>query len=119
MLARHSEFRRKRSWAMDKVAVAVATPDLDAKVESRFGRAAYLLVVDPTSMTWEALENSGANSGGAAGIQAAQLLSGHGVGTVVSGRFGPNASEALNLAGIAMSTADGSLTAREALMRLQ
>ncbi len=103
---------------MDRVAVAVSSPDLDAFVEAHFGRAAYLVLVDPQSMEWEAVENPGRRAGGGAGIQAAQLLGQHQVVAVVSGDFGPNAHEALRIAGIAMYRGDPSITARGALERL-
>lgn len=104
---------------MEKIAVTVATPDLDAEVERRFGRAAYLLIVDPETMRWDALENPGARVGGGAGIQAAQLMGRHEVGTVVTGGVGPNAQEALRSAGIAVSLPQPGTTAREAVVQLK
>ncbi len=97
------------------IAITAAAPDLDAKVDPRFGRAAHVLLVNPNTGKWKILENPGRHAGGGAGIKVAQLLNDHRVRTVISGRFGPKAQEALEKAGIAMVSCDGPCTAAEAV----
>ena len=104
---------------MGTIAVTARTPDLDQEVEPRFGRAPYVLLVDPDTLSWEALENPGLHASGGAGIQVAQLLSERGVGAVVSGEFGPKAHDALAAAGIAMHRCGPEVTARRAVELLQ
>lgn len=85
-----------------KILLTTTEPNLDADLDPRFGRCAYLLIVDPTTMEWQARENPAASAGGGAGVQAAQLVSNLEVKAVISGQFGPNAFDALRTAGIEM-----------------
>jgi len=111
-----SERKRRRLWEpKDRVAVTTSRADLDEKVESRFGRAAFILLVDRKTLDWEPVENPGREARGGAGIKVAQLLSKRGVTDVVSGEFGPNAEEALNAAGIRMHRCPPGTQAREAV----
>lgn len=103
---------------MGRIAVAVSAPDLDAEAGARFGRAAWLLLVDPVTMAWEAVDNPGLQAGGGAGMRAARALRGHQVDSVVAGEFGPNAREALRAGGITVHLSSGGETAREAADRV-
>jgi len=49
-----------------KIAVPAVAPDLDAQLDRRLGRCAFLLVVDPETMAFEALP--GSSSGSARGV---------------------------------------------------
>jgi len=91
-----------------KIAITATAPDLDATMETRYGRAPYFVIVDSETMAWEAKANPGSNAGGGAGVQAAQFIGAQGATIVISGGFGPNAYEALAAAGIKMFTAQGS-----------
>lgn len=73
---------------------------LESPVDPRFGRCAYLVVLDLESGSWEALANPGASAGGGAGIQTAQRVVDLGVGAVATGNIGPNAMAVLSAAGI-------------------
>lgn len=53
-------------------------------------------------MQWEAFPNPGVNAPGGAGTQATQLVAEKKCEAVMSGDFGPNASLALNAAGVSM-----------------
>ncbi len=103
---------------MKKIAVPVESPDLDAEVGSRFGRTGYFLLVDPATMAWSAAENAARDAGGGAGPQTAQFLAEHGVDGVIAVEFGPNADEALRMAGIPMYHCDRGTTVRDAVERL-
>lgn len=83
-----------------KVAVCAQDNHIDARVDQRFGRCPYFIVVDLDSGDWEGLQNTGTQSSGGAGVQTAQLLVNRGVNVVLVDRIGPNAMEVLSRAGI-------------------
>ena len=87
-----------------KIAVSATGPSLDAEVDPRFGRCQYFLIVDPDTMQFEALENTGALASGGAGISTAQMIAGKGVEAVLTGNCGPNAFQVLSAAGIKVVT---------------
>ena len=99
-----------------KVGVTAAGPALDALVDPRFGRCAYLVVVETSDMTFEAFENTNAALGGGAGIQSARLMAQSGVKVVLTGRCGPNAHQTLSSAGIQV-VVDCSGTVADAIRR--
>ena len=55
-------------------------------------------------MEYETMLNKSASSASGAGISAAQEIASKGVGAVLTGRFGPNASQVLSQMGIKMVT---------------
>jgi predicted Fe-Mo cluster-binding NifX family protein len=85
-----------------RVAVPSRGPDLDAQVDSRFGRCAYFLFVETDDMTFHAVENTNAGAESGAGIRAAQIVSDNGAETLLAGNCGPNAFRALQAAGVAV-----------------
>ncbi len=88
-----------------KIAITATAGDLQAPVDQRFGRARYLLVVDPEAGTVEVHDNEvNLNAVQGAGIQTAQNVAGLGVEAVLTGHLGPNAHRALAAAGIAAYT---------------
>jgi predicted Fe-Mo cluster-binding NifX family protein len=87
-----------------KIAVTSNAPDLDADIDPRFGRCRYFIIIDPETMEFETLENSGAAASGGAGIATAQGLVGKGIEAVLTGNCGPNAYYALEAAGIKLIT---------------
>jgi predicted Fe-Mo cluster-binding NifX family protein len=87
-----------------KIAITANGPALDARIDPRFGRCQYFIIVDPETMQFEALENSGAMAGSGAGISTAQMIAGKGVEVVLTGNCGPNAYEVLSAAGIKVVT---------------
>jgi predicted Fe-Mo cluster-binding NifX family protein len=98
-----------------KIAVSASSPELNSAIDSRFGRAAYFVVVDVESLKWQAHRNPAAGAQGGAGTRAAQFVVDQGAQAVLSGDFGPNAHAALSAAGIAMHLLGASLTVREAV----
>ena len=82
------------------IAITATEPSLDAKVDPRFGRCPYFLIVDTDTLEFEAVENANVMLGGGAGIQSAQLMAGKGVQFVLTGNCGPNAYQTLSAAGI-------------------
>lgn len=84
-----------------KIAVSSTGPDISDAVDPRFGRAAYLLVVESDTMSFKAIDNAGnVNAFKGAGIQAATTLSNEGVDVLLTGYCGPNAFKTLHAAGI-------------------
>jgi predicted Fe-Mo cluster-binding NifX family protein len=83
-----------------KIAITTENPSLDSKVDPRFGRCPYFLIVETDSLSFEAIENPNVTLGGGAGIQSAQLMAEKGVKQILTGSCGPNAHQALSAAGI-------------------
>ncbi len=98
-----------------KVAVTSTGQDLDSPVDPRFGRAAYILIVDTDSMDFEALDNAeNVNAFKGAGIQAATMIHDKQAGVLLTGYCGPNAFKTLDAAKIKVA-GDVSGTVREAV----
>jgi predicted Fe-Mo cluster-binding NifX family protein len=87
-----------------KIAVTSTAPSLDAEIDPRFGRCRYFIIIDPDTMEFETMENSGAMAGGGAGIATAQTVVGKSIGAVLTGNCGPNAYNVLEAAGIKLIT---------------
>lgn len=84
-----------------KIAITAKAPDLNAEVDPRFGRAAYILIVDADSLEYTALDNQeNLNSLKGAGIQTSVLISKNGANVLLTGHCGPNAMKTLNAANI-------------------
>jgi len=87
-----------------KIAVSATGTDLSAQVDPRFGRCQHLIIVDPETLAFEAVENSNISAGGGAGIATAQMVASKDIQAVLTGNCGPNAYEVLSAAGIAVIT---------------
>jgi predicted Fe-Mo cluster-binding NifX family protein len=87
-----------------KICVSAAQGSLTAPVDPRFGRCAYLVIVEVEDMTFEALPNVSAGAMHGAGVQTAQMVANRGVSVVITGNVGPNAYEVLSSAGIKIIT---------------
>lgn len=90
----------QREWVM-KIAVTSKGTDIDAPVDPRFGRAAYILIVDSEGRDVEVIDNQkNVNAFKGAGIQAAAMLSDRKVDVLLTGYCGPNAFKTLQAAKI-------------------
>ena len=85
-----------------KIAISASSADPEGAFDPRFGRAAFHMIYDNETETYEAHPNPALNASGGAGIQAAQFVAGQGAQVVISGAFGPNAAGALTAAGVAL-----------------
>ena len=83
-----------------KIAITSTGNTLDSKLDQRFGRCAYFLVVDDDKV--EAINNSSIAAGGGAGIAAAQSVIDNKANVLITGNVGPNAYSTLQAAGIEM-----------------
>jgi predicted Fe-Mo cluster-binding NifX family protein len=98
-----------------KIAVTSTGRDLDSTVDPRFGRAAYILIVDSETSECDVLDNKeNVHALKGAGIQAARMVSEKGAKVVLTGYCGPNASKALKAAAIGVAN-DASGTVKNAL----
>ena len=84
------------------VLISATGSDLEGPAEPRFGRSPWYIKYDTDSDKWEAFENPSRVLSGGAGIAAAQFVVDQKVEMVVSGNFGPNASDVLSAAKIEM-----------------
>ena len=94
-----------------KIAVTSTGTDLDSQVDPRFGRAAFILIVDSETFDVEVLDNSeNVNALKGAGIQAACMVSDKKAEVLLTGFCGPNAFKAINAANIGVANnASGSV----------
>jgi predicted Fe-Mo cluster-binding NifX family protein len=101
-----------------KICVTATADSLDAQIDPRFGRCAYLIIVDSETMQFEAIPNMAAGASGGAGIQAAQTIANKGAKLLITGNVGPNAFGALSAAGIEIVTG-ASGTVKEAVEKFK
>jgi len=104
---------------MGMIAITVDSPDLDSRIEPRFGRAAHLVLVDPDTMAWQPMSNPDWDRLGLAGVRIVEALKDRDVTEVVSGQFGPRATDALAAARITPHRFESGATAREAVESLK
>lgn len=84
-----------------KVAITAQGKTLDSKVDPRFGRSGWFVVVDTNTSEFKAVSNDqNLNANQGAGIQAAELVSRQGVSALITGNCGPKAFRTLTAAGI-------------------
>ncbi len=84
-----------------KIAVTALENTMESKMDPRFGRAAYILIVNTKTLEFEAFDNSeNKNAFKGAGIQAAAMLSDKEADVLLTGYCGPNAFKTLEAAGI-------------------
>ena len=99
-----------------KIAVTSQGKDLDSLIDPRFGRSAYILIVDTLSDEVEVLDNSeNVNAFKGAGIQAAVMVSDRGAEILLTGYCGPNAYKTLKAAGVKVAN-DVAGTVRDAVV---
>lgn len=98
-----------------KIAFTTSGNDLDAPLDSRFGRAPKFLVYDLENDAFEVFDNQqNLNAAQGAGIQSAEATARLGVKAVVTGHCGPKAFRVLSAVGIGVFNCDAS-TVAEAL----
>lgn len=98
-----------------KIAVTSKGTDLDSIVDPRFGRAAYILIVDSETYAFDVLDNhENVNAFKGAGIQAATMVSEKGADVLLTGFCGPNAFKTLSAAKIKVVN-DASGTVKDAV----
>ena len=103
---------------MVKIAVSSEGPDLDARVDPRFGRAAGFVIVDPETLVIDYVDNGASQvMAQGAGIQAAEIIAATGARVLLTGFVGPKAFQALSAAGITIGQNTDNQTVREAIAK--
>jgi predicted Fe-Mo cluster-binding NifX family protein len=103
-----------------KICITSTGKEMEAKVDPRFGRAPYFLIIDTDTDALEVLENNAAEENQGAGIGAAQIVSDKGVDGVLTGRVGPKALTAFQASGIRLYEGVSSKeTVKEALTKFK
>jgi predicted Fe-Mo cluster-binding NifX family protein len=94
-----------------KIAVTSKGTNLDSQVDPRFGRAAYILIIDSETFDFEVLDNKeNVNALKGAGIQAAKMVSEKQAEVLLTGFCGPNAFKVMKAAKIGVgNNAEGSV----------
>lgn len=85
-----------------KICITASGPGMNARVDERFGRAPFFVIVDSETLQHETVANPAMDAEQGAGIAAAQGVAKHGVNAVLTGFVGPKAYAALQAAGIAI-----------------
>ncbi|TEB05058.1 Dinitrogenase iron-molybdenum cofactor [Pelotomaculum schinkii] len=84
-----------------KIAVTSQGKTLESKVDPRFGRAGWFVVIDTNTGDYKAVSNEqNLNANQGAGIQAAEQVSRQEVSALITGNCGPKAFRTLMAAGI-------------------
>lgn len=78
-----------------KLCVTSTDSRLDSKVDQRFGRAPYFIIVDTETMSTESVKNEAITAEQGAGIKAAQTVCNRSADAVLTGFLGPKAFNAL------------------------
>jgi predicted Fe-Mo cluster-binding NifX family protein len=78
-----------------KIAVTASGPELDSQVGQRFGMSPYLIVIDPETLIFEAIENPVADGQTGAGIQAVIFAITLKIDAVLTGYCSPTAEKYL------------------------
>lgn len=93
-----------------KICVTSQGDNLDSKIDPRFGRCQYFIIVDTETFEFEAIQNPNIDAMGGAGIQSGQLVANKQLKAVITGNVGPNAFQTLKEAGVDVITgASGSV----------
>ncbi len=96
-----------------KIAVSADGDKLHSKVDQRFGRCPFFLIINIDGKevgTFEAITNEGAVQGHGAGIRAAEQMGELKIEAVITGQLGPNATNVLKELGIKAYSAAGVIT---------
>ncbi len=84
-----------------KIAITTSGKDLEAALDSRFGRASAFLIYDLEQDTFKVVSNEqNLNAAQGAGIQSAEQIANEGVAALLTGHCGPKAFRVLKAAEI-------------------
>ena len=101
-----------------KIAITADGKEISSKIDLRFGRAKWLIVVDTETTEVNTQKNAVDLSASIFGIQTAQNVVELDVEAVITGNIGPNAFTVLSTSGIRIFLCQGG-TAEEALALLK
>ena len=98
-----------------KIGIPADGNTLDAKVDERYARAPYLLIVDSETLEFEAMENKNVNKTQGAGTGTSRDLIKAGADVIISLNVGPNAWDVLKEFEVKVYKAQKGMTVREAV----
>ena len=87
-----------------KIAISASGKNLEARLDQRFGRCRYYIIIDSDDMSFEVLDNENGAHGGGAGVQSAQFVVSKGIQAVITGNCGPKAMQVFSAAGVHVFT---------------
>jgi len=87
-----------------KIAITSTGDNLDATLDSRFGRCAFFAIYDTERKSTEFVNNPSKNANEGAGPAAVQFIAAYKVSKIVSGEFGMKIKSLLDSLGIEMIT---------------
>jgi predicted Fe-Mo cluster-binding NifX family protein len=87
-----------------RVAVTAEATGLESRVDPRFGRCPFFVIVDPATMRAHGIPNPHTAREDGAGIHATKLMADYLVDVVCTGHLGPSAAATLRAAGIVSFT---------------
>ena len=90
-----------------KIALPVAAKNLEAGINSSYGRAPYYYIYSSQEKRGIFLDNPAAGGAGGVGVKAAQILVDAGAKKLITPRLGDNAAKVLIEAGIKLFLAQG------------
>ncbi len=102
-----------------KIILTTSLPNLDARVDPRFGRGAYFITVDTDTLEWKAHYNPGVSAMGESSTKAAQFVVTQKPEAVICGDFPQSTYKTLSVAGIRMVRFGNSKTGREAIEKFK
>ncbi|MFW6020233.1 MAG: NifB/NifX family molybdenum-iron cluster-binding protein [Bacteroidales bacterium] len=115
---RHGKGQKEPQHSRNRlIAISAEDKDVKSKMDARFGRCNYFLIFNPENNTIEFVENPGKHASGGAGPMAAEMLVNYGVGKIMSGDFGPKASDALEAMNVEMVTLQDTEQTLESLIQ--
>lgn len=82
------------------VAFCSTGTDMDAVLDSRFGRCSHFIFFDTDTRSFAVEKNAAKETAGGAGAMAVQQLANHGAGVLLAPEVGPQAMDALLAMGI-------------------
>lgn len=74
-----------------KIAIGLEEENYDSKVDKRFGRAGYFIILDDESNQYEIIENDAKDEVTGAGLKVVKKLVSLGVEVIIAGEIGPKA----------------------------
>lgn len=112
----NKEYPRLKGGKKLHLAITSTGADLSSPMDERFGRARYILIIDPETDAIQVIDNNdNLNAAQGAGIQTAQIVADHHVDWVITGHVGPKAYQALSRAKIKIGSGVQHTTCHDAL----
>jgi predicted Fe-Mo cluster-binding NifX family protein len=87
-----------------KIVVTATGGSMSARVDERFGRCSYFVIVDSDTMRFTAFSNPASDFSGGSGPAAAGQIAKHDAEVLLTGNVGGKAQKALEAAGIKVVT---------------